>query len=278
MVLENFKERLTRFPIILRPLIVVIVLLNFLLVIAWWVISKYYTYFNNMYSSKKWPTTEGTIDTSYVHHRKTLDGVNYKPIIIYSYSVNGTRHHSDQIAFSLNILPDTGYNSFRRLANRKIRRYPVNKRVTVYYNPSNHEQAVLEPGIKWIRGIIYLVLSYFLLTPLIGFQILIWVILLDMTGLIHTPTVEHPTQLPLKSYHLHLASCFSFNIFWVQSAFEDINAFQFAFQKLFWRTSFSLNIPVLQQNMKELNVQPSHLDHHQPGPSTFLHSVRKPFH
>lgn len=72
-------------------------------------------------------------------------GTTWKPAIVYGYVVNGTSYLSSRVQF-MNVV--SGSSTFRdSLAKNISEEYPVGKTVTVYYDPDNPEDAVLEPGV-----------------------------------------------------------------------------------------------------------------------------------
>ncbi len=94
-----------------------------------------------MIASLRWSTAEGII-TSHQFQGKTFreyDGDAYKEVhvfIRYEYTVDAVTYMSQSInAFDLPFYPP-----------EVAARYPVDKKVTVYYDPKNPAEAVLEPG------------------------------------------------------------------------------------------------------------------------------------
>lgn len=94
-----------------------------------------------MIASPGWPTTEGTI----LYHKfvgvkfKEYDGgfyTNIEVYIRYEYSVAGVSYTS----LSINSIDTPSQPS------SAAERFPVEEVVTVYYNPRNPSEAVLEPG------------------------------------------------------------------------------------------------------------------------------------
>jgi hypothetical protein len=92
-----------------------------------------------MITSYFWPTAKGIVLNSEV---KTSEGYYY-PEIKYVFHVNGKKYESSNFDIS-----DT--ESGDPLPSRKaVKRYPKGKEVTVYYNPKNPDECVLEPGMGW---------------------------------------------------------------------------------------------------------------------------------
>ena len=94
-----------------------------------------------MIATLGWSTTSGTITSHHIQkvRIKEYDGDFYEEIhvyIRYEYAVNGTTYETNSIN-TRNLPfypPETAEN------------YPLDKEVTVYYNPKQPSKAVLEPG------------------------------------------------------------------------------------------------------------------------------------
>jgi hypothetical protein len=89
-------------------------------------------------SSETWPTVEGRI--FYSHARS---GRNAETLLWYEYYVENQRHLAQNYRNGGNGTP------FRSVAEDAAKRYPEGLKVTVYYNPSNPDEALLEPGVWW---------------------------------------------------------------------------------------------------------------------------------
>ena len=107
--------------------------------------------------SPKWPTVTGWIVKSEYQHERV--GTNrYVPIIRYSYRVRGREWTSDTLALdhgladglSIDYANGTLSQSWMDFSDVKqlLKRYPVDKQVTVYYDPEEPGRAVLIPGVK----------------------------------------------------------------------------------------------------------------------------------
>jgi hypothetical protein len=116
------------------------------------------------WSSRKWPSTKGTI----LSRRMTTGSgelpLTYHADIRYEYHVNGRRYESGKISYK-------GYGSTNAdRASGTLEKYKSVSQVTVYYNPRNPKEAVLDPGINWICllplpfSLFLLLLLLFLLT------------------------------------------------------------------------------------------------------------------
>ena len=107
--------------------------------------------------SINWPTAEAVITRSIVEEsRATSKKISYKPHVTYTYRVADREFSGNDIS-----MHDVGYGD-GNIAQEIVAKYSVNSRHSVYYNPDDPAQAVLEPGITWRA---YL----FLLTPVVLF-------------------------------------------------------------------------------------------------------------
>jgi len=91
----------------------------------------------------KWPSVEGDITKSTVNSKWTTDSqghavMHHRPIVTYSYAVNGQAFTGKRIAFFSKPI-DTAAQ-----AQTICDRFPAGAKVPVYYNPANPKDAVLE--------------------------------------------------------------------------------------------------------------------------------------
>jgi uncharacterized protein DUF3592 len=126
-------------------------------------------------ASQSWPTTTGTILSATLSQqsRRNSQGyhdVTYAPTVEYTYEVNGNSYRSDKINAGWTVSYDAG------TAQNKLSQYQPGTRVTVYYNPTNPANAVLEPksatgNIFMIAGGIVLVLTVLICCSVAGFSL-----------------------------------------------------------------------------------------------------------
>jgi len=111
--------------------------------------------------SQGWANTFGSIVESRLDQSTNYseDGptVSYSPLVRYTYSVIGQPFTGEKITFGL-----TEAHSRSSKAQEVLNRYPLGKQVTVYYDPNDPSQAILERraggGVAgWIVGILFLV-------------------------------------------------------------------------------------------------------------------------
>ncbi|HTD23698.1 MAG TPA: DUF3592 domain-containing protein [Terriglobales bacterium] len=94
--------------------------------------------------AKTWPTAQGKVLSSGLAAVNDSDGTTYKAAILYEYSVNSVDHRSDVWRVR------AGSSSFTKAATEAVKRYPAGATVTVYFNPENPADAMLEPGkVSW---------------------------------------------------------------------------------------------------------------------------------
>jgi len=115
--------------------------------LSWWG----WTIVSNARASATWPTAEGRVTSSEIEHSTDSEGDDdYTPRVSYTYQVNGLSYENFTIKFG-----ETTYSS-ERTALEILARYPIGAAVTVHYDPSNPDRAVLEAGVS---GGSYIVLS-----------------------------------------------------------------------------------------------------------------------
>ena len=110
---------------------------------------------------KKWPTTVGRIIRSEVtttvrqHHRPNRPRGDYNvtmyvPRIVYAYEAGGHAFEGDDIGWS------TSANR-RSVAEKYVKRYPLQSQVRVYYNPDDPVEATLAPTVGRLAVILWFV-------------------------------------------------------------------------------------------------------------------------
>lgn len=91
---------------------------------------------NNARESLYWPKAEGIITQSFMdrdRHRRHYANIKY------SFTVNGQKITGFQISAK----------EMNKSSEELLKEYPVGKKVTVYYDPDNPENSLLEPGYSW---------------------------------------------------------------------------------------------------------------------------------
>ena len=91
----------------------------------------------------KWPTTTGTVLMSTLESRRTNNGRHAQyPVVLYSYQVGGRSYEGNRIAPG----PEVGGTG----APKRLAKYGTGTQVTVYYNPNDPSDAVLETTVSSI--------------------------------------------------------------------------------------------------------------------------------
>lgn len=114
--------------------------------------------------SSKWPATNGRIIASdvLVKERSNRDTTYYQPQVTYTYSVAGQNYRSSQISAG-----DYESSDIRR-ARKITDKYPREMAVTVFYNPHDAANAVLEPGLSLSTILIFVVGAVFFVAAILG--------------------------------------------------------------------------------------------------------------
>ena len=140
-------------------------------------------------ASLSWPTVEGSILSSEVYEQCCGEyAEGWFPKVSYSYSVGGKEYISDKVEFVS--MGDGNTNYF---AQQVIRRYPVGKRVKVYYNSLDPAVAVLEPGIPDNHYFFYLILTVTTLAALVRI-----LGMLGVLGIVKLPSSDKIPQNPKR--------------------------------------------------------------------------------
>jgi hypothetical protein len=102
--------------------------------------------------ASNWPSVGGTVTLSTLREYEESDGYVTYPDVMYSYQVGGYTYQGSRIA--------PGQAVGGSGARKVIARYPVGSQVTVFYNPQNPTEAVLEKKapalfLLWLMLIIF---------------------------------------------------------------------------------------------------------------------------
>lgn len=121
-------------------------------------------------ASQNWPSTRGQVTKAHVQQSYHTDSDGdrhyfYSPVVEYTYEVGGQVYTGRTIRFGFN--PSFGSEAKAQAA---LASYPVGAQVTVYYNPDNPAEAVLErkasaTNTGMILGIIFIAVSVCLACP-----------------------------------------------------------------------------------------------------------------
>lgn len=103
------------------------------------------------HQSRRWPTTAGEILDSGLDE----DSDGWGPRVRYAYIVKEKRYTSDRLYFYLST------QSSAKDARKHLSPYPVGKAVTVYYDPREPQQAVLDRRVPLWWSLFFVLFSAF---------------------------------------------------------------------------------------------------------------------
>lgn len=92
---------------------------------------------------KNWSSVPGKVTTSRVSYESSADKTNATPFVVYVYEVDGKTYEENSISPGILTISN---------AEKVVARYPRGSEVTVYYNPKNPSQAVLEKNSQTQTG------------------------------------------------------------------------------------------------------------------------------
>ena len=137
--------------------------------------------------TERWPVTDGVIQSAEQKTHSGHDGATYSAAVTYTYRVAGVSYEGSKISIGQ-------MSSSADYARRILSRYPVGKKVPVYYSPTNPTEAVLETGIHGGTWICFGVGTAFVLFAALFLQIQRAVAKAQMTGMPQSSTTPtNPT-------------------------------------------------------------------------------------
>ncbi len=142
----------------MKKSVAIIIFIFFIIIGILFVLEGAYFYQQDT-ESESWYQTEGVILSSDIYTESGEHGTMYKANIVYQYQVNGINYTSDDVS--------TGHlsSSDRNYAQQTVNKYYVGKTVTVFYNPKDPSNAVLEPGATIFP---YIIILFGLLPIIVG--------------------------------------------------------------------------------------------------------------
>jgi hypothetical protein len=94
--------------------------------------------------ARAWPTAEGVMLASRLTEERDAEGDGlYQARVSYRFTANG-----QELVGHCAFFGDSGRTSWSMFARKIVAKYPAGARVTVHYDPSKPEQAVLETGVS----------------------------------------------------------------------------------------------------------------------------------
>ena len=107
--------------------------------------------------SDNWVPATAQIVSGNVSAQRGSKYTTYEVNIRYTYAVLGQNYESGQLSFGSE---GTGHDT-RKRAEKVIARYPAGSQVTIYYDPNNPQQAVLERKYDSTGAIIAMIFGAF---------------------------------------------------------------------------------------------------------------------
>ena len=142
-------------------------------------------FFSKGQKTQNWPSVEGIITKSDTRIQRRHGPNSGAPTTIaevwYTFVINGVKYSNDTISISQYGSSDSSH------AAKEARRYPVGRKVMVYYNPDNFYDSVLEHKMPW--GYIGIFSGLGTILVLIGL-----VMLRDRSKTNHDAITEWPTK------------------------------------------------------------------------------------
>lgn len=112
--------------------------------------------------TSNWEPVDGVIKSSGVSSSTDGEGgTTYCLHVSYQYTVDGKTYDGDRVSYST----ENSCNSWSENADDD---YPEGKEITVYYDPNNPSESVLQPGLS---GVDFFVCCFFIF-PLVGLLLL----------------------------------------------------------------------------------------------------------
>jgi Protein of unknown function (DUF3592) len=113
-------------------------------------------------SARSWAATEATITSNTMEESTGEDGSTWKPVIHFTYFVDGTERQSTTWSFLT-------YSSSRKWAQNICAKYPVGSRQTCFYDPANPDESVLDRTFEQANWLTLLTLIFVAVGALIMF-------------------------------------------------------------------------------------------------------------
>lgn len=111
---------------------------------------------------KKWDNVPGEIVTSEIKYKQDgSDDGGYGLHICYRYEVGSQTYQSDQFTKNMRVLANASWHE------DKSKKYPIGKKVTVYYNPKKPQDSIIENQFDFET--LYLVLAIFVVIAICYF-------------------------------------------------------------------------------------------------------------
>jgi Protein of unknown function (DUF3592) len=103
------------------------------------------------WQTRHWHITTGTVTRAQIAEQRVKTRMVYQTKVSYAYAVNNRQYQSSRV-----FIGDRLHSSDRLTAEQQLRHYQPGSEVTVYYNPRDPKDAVLElkthPVLYWLLG------------------------------------------------------------------------------------------------------------------------------
>ena len=119
------------------------------------IIGQDFRYLVKVAKSGKWPSTEGVIERVMVFRKREDRSVSYNVDVTYTYEVEGQKFTNHQIKLDFT----HGARTFtpKIFAMMKTEKYEEGNKTSVYYDPRNPNESILEHGISYFSFFIMLI-------------------------------------------------------------------------------------------------------------------------
>ncbi len=117
--------------------------------------------------SQNWPTAPGTVEYTGMETYQSTDedgstSTTYDATIQYSYTVGGQAYQGNRRTFT-NVRTGS-----RRRVEQILARYPQGSAVSVYYDPANPQESVLETGVNTFAYVVMVIAGILVLVAIAG--------------------------------------------------------------------------------------------------------------
>jgi hypothetical protein len=128
--------------------------------IGLYVLCKFVWFYIKSKASLNWANTEGTVIVSEYVSIMNGDGPDIEYRIKYKYEIVNREYVGDRLFFQTFDSDNKNY----------LKKFPIGRKVKVFYNPTNNKECVLEPGIG---ENLYVLIPIGLIITTIGILILV---------------------------------------------------------------------------------------------------------
>lgn len=103
-------------------------------------------------ASQRWPSVPGVVTSAFVEeYRDAEQSPSYYARVVYQYQVEDDLYASQQVSFGI-----TKSYASQNGAGQALKAYPIGKEVTVYYDPADPSNAVLDRSTTRVTPFLWL--------------------------------------------------------------------------------------------------------------------------